>query len=134
MITKLQVNTLYLALVLSILLGSAITALIYYKFYKKYDDLLREILNLLQQKSFIKNDDYQLYDYLGMAGFGLRMSLLKKIMAGKRFQIAKGRWVETKANEFLLNNFNLAWVRSFYSLINVITALFVMAMVLAVFF
>lgn len=129
-----QVNILYLALVLFILLGSAITALIYYRFYKKYDGLLREILNLLQQKSFIKNDDYQLYDYLGVAGFGLRMSLLKKIMAGKRFQIAKGRWIEPKANEFLLNNFNLAWVRSFYKLINVITTLFVMAMGLAIFF
>lgn len=120
-----------IAIALVILIGAAITAMIYYRFYSNYDGQVQAIFNLLQRNAFVRAEDYGFYEHLGIAGFGFRMSLLKKILKGQRFQIAKGRWIEPQAKELLLRNYDLTWVHTFYKLILVISFLFIIMMGMA---
>ncbi len=121
----------YIAIVCAIFIGAIITAVMYHRFYKKYDIQLRDVFCLLQRNAFVRAEDYGFYENLGIAGFGFRMSLLNKILKGQRFQIAKGRWIEPQAKELILRNFDVTWVHTFYKLILVISFLFIIMMGMA---
>lgn len=122
-VTKLTIDIILVSLAYGALIGIAITAYFYNRFYKKYNTQLKEAFRLLQQKSLIKLEDYYFYEQLGMYGFGFRVSLIKIIMKGKAFQLEKSRWVTPEAKQVLVENFDWLWVKDFYRLINCIMGL-----------
>lgn len=123
MVTKLTIDIILVSLAFGALIGLAITAYFYNKFYRKYNAQLKEAFRLLQQKSLIKLEDYYFYEQIGMYGFGLRISLIKIIMKGKAFQLEKNRWVTPEAKQVLVENFDWLWAKDFYRLINYIMGL-----------
>lgn len=111
---------LFIIISLSIFLGITICIINFYRFYKKYDEQVIDAFSFLHHRGIIRRADYQLYEQLGVSGFGFRVSLLAKILKGKRFQLEKQHWVEPDTASILKEKYDFSWVSNFYRMIFVL--------------
>lgn len=121
----------YSAFIICVFAVFIILVLTFYVDYRKHSDQVDKIYELLIQKNFLKEEDYQTWKNLGFWGFGFRTTILSRLVRGKRIKLTQSRWLEPQSCNNVLSNFELSWINLYNRKVKVATALFVLLLILA---
>ncbi|HEO9143285.1 MULTISPECIES: hypothetical protein [Enterobacter] len=124
-------DNIYSAFIICIFIVFIILVLTFYIDYRKYSGQVDKIYELLIQKNFLKEEDYQVWKNIGFWGFGFRTTILSRLVRGKRIKLTESRWLEPQSCKTILSNFELSWVNSYNRKVKIATVLFVLLLILA---
>ncbi|ELW9442881.1 hypothetical protein R0595_003522 [Pluralibacter gergoviae] len=86
---------------------------IFFIFYKKNDNKLRSAYAALIDAGFMEEITNGLYADSGLSGFVNRAYLLSRIVSGKSVKIERNKYLDPRAQDFLLTRFDFKWLKSF---------------------
>ncbi|EHN8758023.1 MAG TPA: hypothetical protein DEU90_18920 [Enterobacter asburiae] len=125
------IDNMYSAFIICVFAIFIILMLTFYVDYRKHSGQVDKIYELLIQKNFLKEEDYQTWKNLGFWGFGFRTTILSRLVKGKRIKLTESRWLEPQSCNNVLSGFELSWINSYNRKVKVATALFVLLLILA---
>lgn len=82
----------------------------FYSDYRKRSPQITKVYELLKQQQLIRRDDYNIWEGLGFWGFGFRVTIISRLLNGKRVKLTQSLWLEPVPVKNALCDFDLAWI------------------------
>ncbi|NDO81889.1 hypothetical protein CJP72_14270 [Citrobacter sp. NCU1] len=95
-------------ILLSIILIAIVVT--FYADYRKHSPQIVKVYELLKQQQLLRSDDYTLWEGLGFWGFGFRVTIISKLLSGKRVKLPRSRWLEPAPVKNALCGMDLEWI------------------------
>lgn len=103
----------------------------FYIDYRKHSSEVLGIYNSLTQAGLLREGDYQVWEKLGVWGFGFRVTILSRLLRGKSVKLTDSRRLQSHACHDVLSGFELTWVYSYDKKIKFTMAIFILLLILA---
>ncbi|WP_431645624.1 hypothetical protein [Enterobacter hormaechei] len=102
----------------------------FYIDYRKYSSEISGIYNSLTQAGLLSEGDYQVWEGLGFWGFGLRVTILSRLLRGKSVKLTDSRRLQSHTCHDVLSGFELSWVYSYDKKLKFTMAIFILLLIL----